>query len=116
MDNLIASLCTYFSLLSYNSNSAACQAAVNSSFIQSGIKTDYSLVEHYYSKIGEGLIRDNINDKILYSVIGAYFVNDTIIKKEIKLQTKCNVFLCNSLNFDLTQGIQSYSMDWKWEF
>lgn len=116
MENLIAQFCSLIALQTSGMNTGACQAAINSSYIQTGGKTNYSIIETYYSKNGEALVRDNIDNRILYTAIGTYFVNDAYQKKEVKIQTPCNFFLCSSVNLDVGQNSQSYKLEWKWGF
>lgn len=116
MDQFISQFCAYIALLSSNMNNGACQAALKASYVQSGGQHIYDLGESYYNKKGEKLLKDNINDKITYSAISLYFIDDVYRKKEVKFQTKCNVFLCDTINLDLTPINQSYSLGWDWKF
>jgi hypothetical protein len=97
-------------------NSGACQAALKASYVQSGGQTLYNQGNSYYSKKGEALIKDNINDNIVYSAIGLYVLEDIYRNKEIKIGTPCNMKLCDSVSLDMTNNAQSYNMGWKWTF
>jgi hypothetical protein len=116
MENLLAQICTYLSLSMTNPNPAACNAALKASYTQSGGQSIYNTGESFYSKKAQDLIKDNINDKIIYSVIGLYVIQDTYKKQEVKLQTKCNMALCDTIGMDLTPVSQSYSLGWNWKF
>jgi hypothetical protein len=116
MDQLINSFCAYILLINSNMNSGACQAALKASYVQSGGKVIVDTGQSFYSKKGEELIKDNINDNITYSVIGLYVLEDIYKKKEVKVSTPCNMKLCDSIGFDVTNNTQSYNMGWKWEF
>jgi hypothetical protein len=116
MEQLLNNLCTYLLLINSNMNSGACQAALKATYIQSGANNIYNLGQDYYSKKGEAIVRDNINQNIIYGTIGLYAIDDAFNKKEIKASVKCGIKLCDTLNFDLTSSAQSYNMGWKWEF
>jgi len=116
MDGLISQFCVYFALLNTNMNTGACQAALNATYSQTGAKSGYDLIQNTYTKKGQDFIKDNVNDQLVYGAVGLYALDDAYKKKEIKLSTKCNMFLCDSLSMDLTQTNQSYSLGWKWNF
>lgn len=116
MDGILAQICAYLALSATGLDTNACLQALKSGYIQSGTQTTYNQAQSYYTKKGEELIRDNISNGVIYGAIGTYFINDAYIKKEIKLSTKCNMVLCDSINMDVGQTSQSYSLAWKWNF
>ncbi len=116
MEQLINSFCAYILLINSNMNPGACQAALKASYVQSGGQTLYNQGQSYYSKKGSELIKNNINDNITYGAIGLYVLDDAFRKKEIKIQTPCNIKLCDNISLDMTNNAQSYNMGWKWVF
>lgn len=116
MEQILNNLCTYLLLINSNMNGGACQAALKATYIQSGGKVIVDSGQSFYSKKGEELIKDNVNDKITYSAVGLYMLQDIYKNKEIKVGTPCNIKLCDNISFDLTPNAQSYNMGWKWNF
>ena len=116
MNEIILNLCTYLAIATPGMKPDGCLAALNSAYIQSGGKSTYDMTESYYQKKGEGLIRDNVNDKLIDAGIGAYYIKDVIQKQEIKLEAKCNMLLCDTIGLDLKNQIQTYNLGWKWTF
>jgi hypothetical protein len=116
MDQFIIQFCMIMASSTYNMSPAPCQAALNATYQQTGAKSGYDLLQNTYTKKGNDFIKDNINDDLVYATIGIYELNDIYKKQQIRVQTKCNVFLCDNLSIDLTTTAQSYNLGWKWNF
>jgi hypothetical protein len=112
----LAQFCTYLLLLNSSIPTGACQSTLNATYIQSGGKNMYNLTEQYYSKKGNNYLHEYVKQDLLDKAGTAYAINTIYQAKEIKYTTKCNVFLCDTIDVDIAPQFQSYTLGWNWSF
>lgn len=114
MESLFAQFCALLAL-NYQLNNDACSKAINASYVNSSTQKEINASQNYENKQFME-IYNSIDKKVIYSGATLGALVNVYNTKEIKFNAPLKPY-CDNISIDMQDGgVQSYLLNWKWNF